>query len=90
VVTYPVAQMIRWLWATQPLLDLVGIGGGVAEGLTEHFEHALREHLEAETNYSDAGGARGRSAIRVLRPGAVDPIRGAERMADGFLTVVTS
>ncbi|KIF78896.1 hypothetical protein QR77_16410 [Streptomyces sp. 150FB] len=90
VVTYPVAEMIRWLWATQPLLDLLGIGGGVAEGLTEHFEHALHEHLEAETNYSDAGGVRGRSAIRVLRPGAVDPIRGAERMADGFLTVVTS
>ncbi|KPH97921.1 ROK family protein [Actinobacteria bacterium OK074] len=90
VITYPVAQLVRWLWTTQPLLDLVGIGGGVAEGLTGHFERALHEHLEGRTNYSDGAGPRDRGAIRVLRPGAVDPIRGAQRMADRFLDVVTA
>ncbi|MFJ2814248.1 ROK family protein [Streptomyces sp. NPDC091279] len=90
VITYPVAQLVRWLWATQPLLDLVGIGGGVAEGLTEHYARALYAHLEQPANYSDGAGTRGRDAVRVLGPGAVDPIRGAQHMADGFLTVVAS
>ncbi|MBO1419185.1 ROK family protein [Streptomyces sp. FH025] len=88
-VTFPVAQLVRWLRATHPLLDLVGIGGGVAEGLGPHYEGALRAQLADSSGYFE-GGAPSGPEVRVLRPGEVEPIRGAQRMADGFLTVVTS
>ncbi|MFJ1644333.1 ROK family protein [Streptomyces sp. NPDC088258] len=86
VVTHPVAQAIRWLTAIDPAIALVGIGGGVAEGLGGVYQRALELHLDREADYTS--GAARRASPTVLAPGEIDPIRGAALLAEGFLTVV--
>ncbi|MFF4325127.1 ROK family protein [Streptomyces sp. NPDC001591] len=86
VATHPIAQAIRWLSAVDPSIALVGIGGGVAEGLGAAYQRAVERHLDREADYTSGAGRR--ISPTVLAPGEIDPIRGAALLAEGFLTVV--
>ncbi|MFD6027960.1 ROK family protein [Streptomyces griseoluteus] len=76
--TAPVAHLLRTLWCLDPHLDLVGVGGGVVEGLGGHYAAEIRRRLATATSYAD----RGRDAdwlddrLVFCEPGRVDPLRG--------------
>ncbi|MFK0120336.1 ROK family protein [Streptomyces sp. NPDC090994] len=78
----PVAHLLRTLWCLDPHLDLLGIGGGVVEGLGDHYAAELRRQLGLATSYADRGREPDWLAGRLVwcGPGAVDPLRGAERV----------
>lgn len=86
VVVHPLAQAIRWLTAIDPLVALVVIGGGVAEGLGTAYQRALERHLDREAGYTAPSGRH--ATLAVPAHGEIDPIRGAALLADGFLRVV--
>lgn len=81
----PIADMLRTLWCLDPEIDIVGIGGGLAEGVREHYERCLVEQLARTHSYAD----RGRDAdwlgerLHVCSPGEIDGMRGAGRVAAG-------
>ncbi|MFF2863692.1 ROK family protein [Streptomyces rubiginosohelvolus] len=78
----PVVNLLRALWCADPHLDLLGLGGGVVEGLGAHYADAVREGLAEATSYADRGRSPSWLAERLVfcGPGAVDPLRGAERV----------
>ncbi|MEW2620829.1 ROK family protein [Streptomyces sp. NPDC048106] len=78
----PVANMLRTLWCLDPHLDLLGLGGGVVEGLGAHYQGELHRQLGRATSYADRGRQRDWLADRLVwcPPGAVDALRGAERV----------
>ncbi|MEU8704925.1 ROK family protein [Streptomyces sp. NPDC048565] len=78
----PVANMLRTLWCLDPHLDLLGIGGGVVEGLGNHYADALRRRLATATSYADRGRGEAWLDERLVfcGPGRVDALRGAERI----------
>ncbi|MBF9067502.1 ROK family protein [Streptacidiphilus sp. NEAU-YB345] len=80
----PVAHLLRTLWCLDPHLDLVGIGGGVTEGLAGHYAAEIRRRLAAATSYADRGRDDEWLDGRLLfcAPGQVDPLRGAQRVGD--------
>ncbi|GAA0458100.1 ROK family protein [Streptomyces olivaceiscleroticus] len=80
----PVAQLLRTLWCLDPHLDLIGIGGGVAEGLGGHYAAELRRRLAAATSYADRGHDDAWLDDRLVfcAPGQVDPLRGVHRIGD--------
>ncbi|MFD5077256.1 ROK family protein [Streptomyces sp. NPDC058371] len=77
----PVAELIRTLWCLDPHLDLLGLGGGVVEGLGGHYATELRQRLATPTSYAARGYSTARLDDRLVLcgPGEVDPLRGAER-----------
>lgn len=81
----PIAELVRTLRTTDPLLDLVVLGGGVAEGLADVYETELTAQLAEVRSYADAGPAELR--VRVCRPGYIDPLTGATAVAVGRLPV---
>ena len=85
VVVEPIAELVRTMRALDPLLDLVIIGGGVVEGLGEHYERELLDRLTQVRSYVDIDSSRPR--VRVCGPGEVDPLAGADAIAAGLLTV---
>ncbi len=80
----PVAHLLRTMWCLDPHLDLIGVGGGVAEGLAGPYAAEIRRRLAAATSYAD----RGRDDVWLderlvfCTPGQVDALRGAQRVAD--------
>ncbi|MFF0737098.1 ROK family protein [Streptomyces chartreusis] len=78
----PVAHMLRTLWCLDPHLDLLGLGGGVVEGLGAHYSDELRRQLGLATSYADRGRDPAWLADRLVfcAPGAIDALRGAERV----------
>ncbi|WP_078946457.1 ROK family protein [Streptomyces sp. NRRL B-3648] len=78
----PVAHMLRTLWCLDPHLDLLGLGGGVIEGLGAHYADELRRQLGHATSYADPGRSPDWLAGRLLfcGPGTVDALRGAQRI----------
>ncbi|MFD8081599.1 ROK family protein [Kitasatospora sp. NPDC059722] len=76
----PVAQLIRTLWCLDPHLDLLGLGGGVVEGLGAHYATELRRRLAASTSYAARGYGRAwlDDHLVLCGPGDVDALRGAE------------
>ncbi|MFG3009174.1 ROK family protein [Streptomyces cinerochromogenes] len=78
----PLAHMLRTLWCLDPHLDLLGLGGGVVEGLGAHYADELRRQLGLATSYADPGRNPGWLADRLVfcGPGTVDALRGAERV----------
>ncbi|WP_328379065.1 ROK family protein [Streptomyces sp. NBC_00440] len=78
----PIAHMIRTLWCLDPHLDLLGLGGGVVEGLGIHYFTELRRQLAEPTSYADRGRSETWLDDRLVfcAPGQVDALRGAERL----------
>ncbi|MFG2556891.1 ROK family protein [Streptomyces sp. NPDC048581] len=78
----PVAHMLRTLWCLDPHLDLLGVGGGVVEGLGAHYADELRRRLGLATSYADQGRDPAWLADRLVfcAPGTVDALRGAARV----------
>ncbi|MFB6810317.1 ROK family protein [Streptomyces sp. NPDC056387] len=78
----PVAHMLRTLWCLDPHLDVLGLGGGVVEGLGAHYADELRRQLRTATSYADRGRDAAWLADRLVfcGPGTVDALRGAERI----------
>ncbi|MEY9947530.1 ROK family protein [Kitasatospora sp. GAS1066B] len=78
----PVANMLRTLWCLDPHLDLLGLGGGVVEGLGSHYAEELRRQLGAATSYADRGRGQDWLDERLVfcGPGRLDALRGAERL----------
>jgi len=84
---YPVAEVLRALWTTQPGLGVVGIGGGVAQGLGEHYRSALLGRLDGRNGYADDSSTQWQQRIRVLDEPGVDLLHGAQILAEGGLRV---
>ncbi|MFF1718513.1 ROK family protein [Streptomyces sviceus] len=80
----PVAELLRTMWCLDPHLDLIGIGGGVAEGLAGPYAAEIRRLLATPTSYADRGRDDTWLDERLVfcAPGQVDPLRGAQRVAD--------
>ncbi|MFC9128989.1 ROK family protein [Streptomyces sp. NPDC057099] len=80
----PVAQLLRTLWCLDPHLDLIGIGGGVAEGLAAPYAAEIRRRLTTATSYADRGRDDAWLDDRLVfcEPGQVDPLRGVRRVGD--------
>jgi predicted NBD/HSP70 family sugar kinase len=78
----PVAQLLRTLWCLDPHLDLIGIGGGVAEGLAGHYAAEIRRRLAPATSYADRGRDDTWLDDRLVfcAPGQVDALRGVQRV----------
>jgi len=86
-VTRPVAEVLRAVWVIQPWVTVVGIGGGVVEGLGAHYRTALLEHLRGDQSYATGSPDAWERRVRLLdRPG-VDVLRGAQLLAERSLVV---
>lgn len=85
----PIATLLRTIWCIDPHLDLLGIGGGVVEGLASSYQRELRTQLQAGSCYADRGFSQRWLDDRLVFCGAgdVDCLRGAERMRDDRLRV---
>ncbi|MFE7506916.1 ROK family protein [Promicromonospora sp. NPDC057488] len=87
VVTRPVAEVLRTIWVIQPWVVVVGIGGGVVEGVGGHYRTALLRHLRGAGSYAAGPADAWEHRVRLLdRPGA-DVLRGAQLLAEGALVV---
>ncbi|MEU5044960.1 ROK family protein [Streptomyces griseorubiginosus] len=80
----PVAHLLRTLWCLDPHLDLIGVGGGVAEGLAGAYAAEIRRRLATPTSYADRGRDEAWLDERLVfcAPGQVDALRGAQRVTD--------
>ncbi|MDC9004513.1 ROK family protein [Mycobacterium marinum] len=82
----PIAALIRMLWCVDPHLDLLGIGGGVVEGLGSHYERELREQLRGGSCYADRGFSESWLDERLVfcadSSADIDCLRGAQLMCD--------
>ncbi|HEX8869767.1 MAG TPA: hypothetical protein VF821_29170 [Lentzea sp.] len=85
VIVGPVAELIRAAWAFDPWLDLVGVGGGVAENLRPFYGDELARQVSEVRSYADRVPVADR--LRVLGPDEIDVLAGARRMAEGALRV---
>ncbi|MCF4123370.1 ROK family protein [Antribacter sp. KLBMP9083] len=86
-VTRPVAELLRTIWVTQPWMAVVGIGGGVVEGVGAAYRSALLTHLRDAGGYAAGSPDAWERRVRLLdRPG-VDVLRGAQLLAERSLVV---
>lgn len=85
-VTYPIAQLLRLLFATQPSLSMVGIGGGVVESIGPPYREALLSHLEASRDYSSPDARFYGPRIVTENSSEISPLAGAILLAEGYLT----
>lgn len=81
----PVAGLVRTLWALDPHLDLLALGGGVVEGLGAAYEQVLRDQLRAPSSYADLprDDAWFETHLRCCAPGEVDLLAGAAAVVAG-------
>lgn len=86
-VTRPVAEVLRAIWVTQPWVTVIGIGGGVAEGLGEPYRAALLRHLRGAGSYAAGPPDAWERRVRLLDHPGVDVLRGAQLLAEGSLVV---
>ncbi|MEV5343805.1 ROK family protein [Streptomyces sp. NPDC052676] len=88
-VVEPVAEIVRTLRCLDPRIDLIGIGGGYAEGLGDTYRAELIRQVSEIRSYADrdTGPDRAGHRLRLCRPGEVDPMAGAVALAHGALTV---
>ena len=86
----PVAALVRTLWALDPHLDLLALGGGVVEGLGEAYERTLRDLLSAPASYADQprDDAWFDEHLQCCAPGEVDLLAGAAAVVSGAAEVV--
>jgi glucokinase len=75
----PIANMLRTMWALDPHLDLVGLGGGVVEGLGGYYRDELHRQLKAFSTYADPGYSDEwlRDRLILCERGSVDLLAGA-------------
>lgn len=86
-VTRPVAEVLRAIWVTQPWVTVIGIGGGVAEGLGEPYRAALLGHLRGAGSYAAGSPDAWERRVRLLDHPGADVLRGAQLLAEGSLVV---
>ncbi|MET8543646.1 ROK family protein [Kitasatospora sp. NPDC004799] len=86
-VVEPVAELVRTLCCLDPRIDLIGIGGGYAEGLGEPYRAELVRRVSEVRSYADRDPDRAAGLLRLCRPGEVDPMAGALALSRGALTV---
>jgi len=88
-VVEPVAELVRVLRCLDPRIDLIGIGGGYAEGLGDPYRAELVRQVGEIRSYADraTGPDRTEDRLRLCRPGEVDPLAGAVALSHGALTV---
>ncbi|MFD3840023.1 ROK family protein [Streptomyces sp. NPDC058642] len=86
-VVEPVAEIVRMLRCLDPRIDLIGIGGGYAEGLGEAYRAELVRQVSEVRSYADRDTDRPGEGLRLCRPGEVDPLAGAVALSHGALTV---
>ncbi|WP_208615151.1 ROK family protein [Streptomyces caeruleatus] len=88
-VVEPVAELVRTLRCLDPRIDLIGIGGGYAEGLGDPYRAELVRQVSEVRSYADrdTGPDRAAHGLRLCRPGEVDPMAGAVALSHGALTV---
>jgi predicted NBD/HSP70 family sugar kinase len=86
-VVEPVAEIVRMLRCLDPRIDLIGIGGGYAEGLGEAYRAELVRQVSEVRSYADRDADRPGESLRLCRPGEVDPLAGAGALSHGALTV---
>ncbi|AXL12571.1 hypothetical protein DXT68_10750 [Microbacterium foliorum] len=80
--------MLRTLWTTQPWLGVLGIGGGVAESMPDHYDRALRQHLASGSGYSALAPQTWDSGLKVLSSDdRISNLRGAQLLAQGYLLI---
>jgi predicted NBD/HSP70 family sugar kinase len=89
VVVEPIAELVRTMIALDPRLDRIGIGGGLAEGLSEMYERELCSQLASVRSYADTSltPERIRKTIYLCRPHDIDTLSGADDIAAGRLRV---
>lgn len=88
-VVEPVAELVRTVRCLDPRIDLIGIGGGYAEGLGDPYRTELLRQVSEVRSYADrdTGPDRTEDRLRLCRPGEVDPLAGAVALSRGTLTV---
>ncbi|MES5823337.1 ROK family protein [Streptomyces sp. RG80] len=88
-VVEPVAEIVRTVRCLDPRIDLIGIGGGYAEGLGDPYRAELVRQVSEVRSYADRDTGPDRAApwLRLCRPGEVDPMAGAVALSHGRLTV---
>ncbi|MFF4396432.1 ROK family protein [Streptomyces sp. NPDC001480] len=88
-VVEPVAEIVRTLRCLDPRIDLIGVGGGYAEGLGHPYHAELVRQVSEVRSYADrdTGPDRTGHLLRLCRPGEVDPMAGAVALSHGALTV---
>ncbi|WP_316527970.1 ROK family protein [Kitasatospora brasiliensis] len=86
-VVEPVAEIVRTVRCLDPRTDLIGIGGGYAEGLGEPYRAELVRQVSEVRSYADRDPGRAGRGLRLCRPGEVDPLAGALALSRGALTV---
>ena len=86
----PVAALVRTLWALDPHLDLLAVGGGVVEGLGAAYERTLRGLLTVPASYADRprDDAWLDEHLRCCAPGEVDLLAGAAAAVAGAAEAV--
>ncbi|ATI31106.1 hypothetical protein CPI83_02980 [Rhodococcus sp. H-CA8f] len=89
VVVEPIAELVRTMIALDPRLDRIGIGGGLAEGLSEMYERELCSQLASVRSYADTSltPERIHRTIYLCRPHDIDTLSGADDIAAGRLRV---
>ncbi|MEU6375038.1 ROK family protein [Streptomyces sp. NPDC046909] len=88
-VVEPIAEIVRTLRCLDPRIDLIGIGGGYAEGLGDPYRTELVRQISEIRSYADrdTGADEAAQGLRLCRPGEVDPMAGAVALSHGSLTI---
>ncbi|MEV6769292.1 ROK family protein [Nocardia sp. NPDC051030] len=89
VIVEPVAELLRVIRCLDPRIDLIGLGGGYVEGLSDIYRAELIRQLGEKRSYADRwlGREWAEHHVRVCDPGELDTLAGAGAMARGLLTV---
>ncbi|MGQ3383224.1 ROK family protein [Glutamicibacter sp. TV12E] len=90
-VTAPIAELLRTVWTVKPEVGLIGIGGGVPEALSEHYDQALRRHLSQDAGYASLDPRIWEQGFRTLSAeNPVSNLQGAQLLAQGYLLIKKS
>ncbi len=85
IIVEPIANLLKTLITLQPHIDLIGIGGGVPEGLGEPYAAELNAQLCAAGSYADNSHTLG-PRLHFLAPDELRPEIGATLMVREFLS----